>query len=229
MANLSWRRRQSSDFDWEAELAARQPSAAVASPPKPFWTRVREPVARLPRRVRWTLNILASALDSAGSLDLVFHDSKARGVALGMIITGLALGFLVWPFKRTDAAALATESAHKSATRGTDLLRLFYVMSHEATQFRVRPPHAGNYDYWLTSATEEVARYSPSLAAEWERPELKRGPLLDPPPPEAILERLNRITEMYNRIDKNGISLEELAAAGFPGASEALSTSAAAA
>jgi hypothetical protein len=225
MANPSRRRRRSNDYDWEAELAARQPWSAATSPPKRFWMRIREPVARLPRRVRWALNISAGALSSAGFLDLLFHDSTSRGVALAAILTGWALAWYIGPFKKTDSAAMATESALKSATRGTELLRLFYVMSHEATHFRVRPPHAGNYDYWLTSATEEIARYSPSLGAEWERPELMRGAPLDPPPPEAILERLNRITEMYNRIDKNGISLEELAAAGFPGASEALSAS----
>jgi hypothetical protein len=46
---------------------------------------------------------------------------------------------------------------------------------------------------------------------------------LEPPSPEALLERLDRITEMHDRIAKNGISLDELAAAGFPGARDALS------
>jgi hypothetical protein len=221
-------RRKFVDYDWEAELAARQPWTTVASPPKRLWMRVREPVARLPRRARWALDVLGGVLGGAGFLDLVFHHSEARGTAFAMMVTGWALAFLLAPFKKTDSEAMAAEKALKRATRGTDLVQLFYVMGHEGAQFRVRPPHAGNYDEWLTSAREQIAQYSPSLAIEWDRPERTRGTLLDPPSQEAIRERLARIAEMHDRISKNGVPLEELAAAGFPGASEALATAGAA-
>jgi hypothetical protein len=216
-------RRKSGDYDWEAELAARQQSSAPNRPRRSWWKQLRIWRARLPRRVRRALDIVAGVLAASGASGLLVNPSRSTLLAVGLILTGLALAVLLSPFKRRDAFATALETALKKATRGDPLIQLFYVMGHQGTYFRVRPPSADAYERWLESAGGQIARYSSALAAEWAQPEQGRVSPLDRPSPEAVLERLDRITEMHDRIAKDGISLDELAAAGFPGACDALS------
>lgn len=187
---------------------------------------MRSPLARVPRRVRRVLEILAGALGSGGAISLLIDHTMSKAVAGSLMVGGWSLAWLVEPTKKADAEARATEAELRRATRGDELIHLFYMMGQEGRYFRMKTPYAGNYQDWLDSAAVQIARYSPSLAAEWAPLEHGRMSPLDPPSPAAVLERLDRITKMHDRISKNGISLEELAAAGFPGAKKALAASA---
>jgi hypothetical protein len=215
-------RRRGTDQDYHELYALRQEQSLVGRGPH-IGT-----LGRFTRRLRQLSPLVKVVLaippvvSTIGIVGGVFHrgwgEAITTAAALVLLFT-LTLGnhkfinrHLPWANRRSTVAAL------QQARSGAAPVVLFNRLWGEAKRLLDDPPDWHYYDAWLRGAETQIAQYSQALAAEWNAPEAARGRPQDDVSSEVIEQRLERIQTLHRRVAHDGVPLQELARAGFPGA-----------
>jgi hypothetical protein len=206
------------DYDWQAELATRQVTTSLAAITEPSQT------ARAGNRVRvvwrWTKAPIIAGTGTAlvtVFFELQDHHRVALSVdhilptTVGAIIGAGTAAINKWRHRHDEL---------KRAQGGQPLVELFNELWRDGREFLELPPDSSEYAQWLTESRTEIGQYSPSLAADWSGCETTSA--ADPPSQDALEQRVELVKTLHRKVATEGVSLEELAAAGLPGAQEAL-------
>jgi hypothetical protein len=139
------------------------------------------------------------------------------GGAIGGIVAGLTINLI-----RRESAARANERTLQQAERGLPVIHVLTFRGIEAAGFLNQPPSLEQYEQWLRIVGHDLAGYSPALAREWAVPDAAIGDLRGAVNADAIRQRMARIEMMGQRVGTEGVPLEQLVAAGVPGAESVL-------
>jgi hypothetical protein len=185
-------------------------------------------VRRFTRRLRQLSPVVKVALaippvvSTIGMAGGVFHGGWGEGITSGaalVLLSPLTLGnnefinrHLPWATRRSTAAAL------QHARGGAAPVVLFNRLWRESNDFLDDPPDGHYYDSWLRGAETQIAKYSPALATDWIAPEPARAGPHEVVSPGLIEQRLERIKTLHRMVAHDGVTVRELARAGFPGA-----------
>jgi hypothetical protein len=206
------------DYEWQAERAARQTGTSPAA----ITEQCQNPGARNRVRLvwRWAQAPIFAATVTA-LFTVLFELQDHHRVALSVdqilpttVVATIAAGIAAinkWRHRHDDL---------KRAQGGQPLVELFNELWRDGREFLELPPDSSEYAQWLTESRDEIGQYSPSLAADWSRGETTFA--AGPPSREALERRVELVKALHRKVATEGVSLEELAAAGFPGAQEAL-------
>lgn len=220
MAGLPrWWGRKTDEVDWQRDLAARQRAAGtqlVADPPG--WSERGRRVRRISRIVSRPVVRIAAALAGGALADLQDHHHV---VLSDGTIVGTSGGFLVAVTIQTLARRLLKRielTPLEHAERGVPLIELLNELWRYEQDFLNDLPDLDEYEEWLSAATDRIGRYSPQLANEWAVPEPAFATEPDCVTAAVIRERIERTQNLHREVVNDGVALEQLAAAGFPGA-----------
>jgi hypothetical protein len=206
------------EVDWQRELAARQGDAGpvlVADPPG--WAPRARSVCKIWRTLSEPVTAIAAALGGAvlGGLQ-DHHVVLSTGTAVGLSVGGvLGVGLRTLARHMLRPTQL---SPLEHAERGVPLIELLNELWRYEQDFLNDLPDLDEYEEWLSAATGRIGRYSPQLASEWAAPDPAFANQADRMTAEMIRERIERTRTLHREVVNAGVPLQQLAAAGFPGA-----------
>jgi hypothetical protein len=208
MAGL--RGRRPAEVDWQQELAAQQQDAGTvvaAEPPERAARRRR--ALELWRTYKGPVNAICVPIASAALIDFRFHHGNALAQAIlwAAVVGSVAWGVQTLTRRHSKLRALEHEQ------RGVPLLEILNGLWRTEENFLEDLPDLEEYQQWLTSATDEIKRYSPALAGEWAVPGAALSAQPDHITADVITERIERTKALHRKVVTEGVSLTELAAA----------------
>jgi hypothetical protein len=210
--------RNTDEIDWQRELAARQSHAGpVLVADRPGWEPRRRTLRQFWRIVGSPLTSVATGVTGVVLAGLQDHHVVLSagtvvwgsvGVLIGSVVQALARRLL----RRTELSPLV------HAERGVPLIEILNDLWRYEQDFLKELPDLDEYEEWMSAATAQIGRYSPQVASEWATPDPAFSAQRDRVTAEAIRERIERTQTLHREVVNAGVSLEQLAAAGFPGA-----------